>query len=158
MQKYLLSALLITAASIGTFFFIKRKANGGTMSEQKNSLITRDSGLQYLVLTEPKADARQAQPGNRATVHYSGWLFDESAPEFKGKKFDSSVDRGEPLKFNVGVGMVIAGWDEGLSLMKVGEKRRFIIPAKLAYGDRGVGAIIPPNATLVFDVELLELD
>ena len=128
------------------------------MQEKENELITLDNGLQYLLLTAPKADAQQAQKGNRATVHYSGWLYDPNAPEMKGKKFDSSVDRGEPFKFNLGAGMVIRGWDEGVSHMKVGEKRRFVLPPHLAYGNRSVGAIIPANATLVFDVELLKLD
>jgi len=97
----------------------------------------------------------EAHPGNEVSVHYTGWLFDESAPESKGKKFDSSVDRGQPFNFPLGGGRVIKGWDLGVSGMKVGGKRTLIIPAAMGYGARGAGGVIPPNATLVFDVELL---
>jgi len=97
----------------------------------------------------------EAHPGNEVSVHYTGWLFDESAPEHKGKKFDSSVDRGQPFNFPLGAGRVIKGWDQGVSGMKVGGKRTLIIPAAMGYGARGAGGVIPPNATLVFDVELL---
>ncbi len=97
----------------------------------------------------------EAHPGNEVSVHYTGWLFDEAAPESKGKKFDSSVDRGQPFNFPLGGGRVIKGWDQGVSGMKVGGKRTLIIPAAMGYGSRGAGGVIPPNATLVFDVELL---
>ena len=97
----------------------------------------------------------EAHPGNEVSVHYTGWLFDEAAPEHKGKKFDSSVDRGQPFNFPLGAGRVIKGWDQGVSGMKVGGKRTLIIPAAMGYGSRGAGGVIAPNATLVFDVELL---
>ena len=90
--------------------------------------------------------------GTPVTVHYTGWLYEGGK---KGKKFDSSVDRGQPLEFPVGQHRVIAGWDEGVATMRVGGKRTLVIPAKLGYGSRGAGGIIPPNATLIFDVELL---
>ena len=109
-----------------------------------------------------KIDAKQgtgaeAVAGKPVAVHYTGWLYDPSLPEGKGKKFDSSVDRKEPFVFPLGGGRVIRGWDEGVAGMKVGGKRTLIIPADMAYGARGAGGVIPPNATLVFDVELLEV-
>jgi len=95
--------------------------------------------------------------GQTALVHYTGWLFDAGAPENKGAKFDSSVDRNEPFEFPVGAGMVIKGWDQGVAGMQVGGKRRLVIPPDMGYGARGAGGVIPPNATLVFDVELVEI-
>jgi FKBP-type peptidyl-prolyl cis-trans isomerase FkpA len=99
----------------------------------------------------------EAVKGKTAVVHYTGWLYDPYAPEKKGKKFDSSVDHGSPFSFPLGGGRVIAGWDEGVVGMKVGGKRTLIIPSDMAYGKRGAGGVIPPDATLLFDVELLEV-
>jgi len=96
-----------------------------------------------------------AEAGNNVTVHYTGWLHDASAPDNKGRKFDSSRDRGDPFRFTLGVGQVIAGWDQGVAGMKVGGQRVLTIPPELGYGARGAGGVIPPNATLIFDVELL---
>jgi peptidylprolyl isomerase len=90
--------------------------------------------------------------GQTCVMHYTGWLYEDGA---KGQKFDSSVDRGEPFEFTIGVGQVIKGWDQGVATMKVGGKRTLVIPAELGYGARGAGGVIPPNATLIFDVELL---
>jgi FKBP-type peptidyl-prolyl cis-trans isomerase len=98
---------------------------------------------------------RLAAPGDSVTVHYTGWLY---ADGMKGKKFDSSVDRGEPFVFPLGLGAVITGWDEGVAGMNVGGKRELIIPPAAGYGDRGAGADIPPNATLIFEVELLAVE
>ena len=97
----------------------------------------------------------EASPGQHITVHYTGWLFDAAAPENKGRKFDSSRDRAEPFSFLLGAGHVIGGWDQGFAGMKVGGQRTLIIPPELGYGARGAGGVIPPNATLIFEVELL---
>ena len=95
------------------------------------------------------------KPGQICVMHYTGWLYEGGK---KGKKFDSSVDRGEPFSFGLGAQQVIKGWDEGVAGMKVGGKRTLVIPPELGYGSRGAGGAIPPNATLIFDVELLKVD
>ncbi len=122
-------------------------------------MIENESGLKHIVLSPAGTDAKNPNTGDRVMVHYTGWLYDEDATDNdnKGQKFDSSVDRGKPFEFTVGIGQVIKGWDEGLVAMKVGESRRLVIPAELAYGSRSVGNVIPPDATLIFDVELLEV-
>jgi len=99
-----------------------------------------------------------ATAGHNVTVHYTGWLYDEAAPDHHGKKFDSSRDRNEPFVFPLGGGRVIRGWDQGVEGMKTGGQRTLIIPASMGYGARGAGGLIPPNATLVFDVELLDVN
>ena len=102
-----------------------------------------------------KGKGEKATAGREVAVHYTGWLYDVSAKENKGKKFDSSLDRGAPIEFPLGAGMVIDGWEQGLEGMKVGGQRTLIIPPHLAYGAQGVPGAIPPNAALVFEVELL---
>jgi len=97
----------------------------------------------------------EAVKGKTVVVHYTGWLYDPSKPDHKGHKFDSSVDRGTPFTFPLGAGRVIRGWDEGVAGMRIGGKRTLVIPPDMAYGSRGAGGVIPPNATLIFDVELL---
>ena len=101
---------------------------------------------------------KEATPGKMVSVHYTGWLFDKSATDNKGKKFDSSRDRSGNFTFPLGVGRVIKGWDQGVQGMKVGGQRTLIIPSSMGYGARGAGSIIPPNATLVFDVELMGVE
>lgn len=110
--------------------------------------VTTASGLKYTDLKV--GDGPSPTPGQVCVMHYTGWLTD-------GTKFDSSVDRGQPFEFAIGQGMVIRGWDEGVATMKVGGKRKLVIPAALGYGDRGAGGRIPPGATLIFEVELLGL-
>jgi FKBP-type peptidyl-prolyl cis-trans isomerase len=120
------------------------------------------SKLDATVKSLQKNDAKQgtgaeAVPGRTVVVHYTGWLYDPAQPGGKGKKFDSSRDRGEPFSFPLGAGRVIRGWDEGVAGMKVGGQRTLVIPPDMGYGARGAGGVIPPNATLIFDVELLDV-
>jgi len=116
------------------------------MSTSGEGEVITSSGLKYVDQMIGSGDVAAA--GKTVSVHYTGWLEN-------GKKFDSSVDRGQPFSFPLGAGRVIKGWDEGVQGMKVGGKRKLIIPANLGYGSRGAGGVIPPNATLIFDVELL---
>jgi len=112
--------------------------------------MTTASGLQ---ITDSKVGSGATpKTGQTCVMHYTGWLYENGA---KGAKFDSSLDRGEPFEFQIGMGQVIKGWDEGVATMKVGGKRMLIIPPQLGCGARGAGGVIPPNATLIFDVELL---
>ena len=122
----------------------------GAMAQPAPKPVTTSTGLQ-MIDTKPGTGA-SPRAGQTVSVHYTGWLYVNGA---KGKKFDSSVDRNEPLEFAVGTGRVIRGWDEGVGSMKVGGKRTLIIPPALGYGASGAGGVIPPNATLIFDVELL---
>ncbi len=115
------------------------------------SMTMTATGLQYEDLTVGEGD--EAKAGNYVSVHYTGWL--QNPDGSAGSKFDSSLDRNEPFEFPLGAGHVIQGWDQGVQGMKVGGKRRLVIPASLGYGARGAGGVIPPNATLIFDVELL---
>ena len=114
------------------------------------SMITTASGLQIQDTVVGSGD--EARAGHDVSVHYTGWLFENGE---KGEKFDSSKDRGQPFEFGLGEGMVIRGWDEGVQGMKVGGQRLLLIPPQLGYGARGAGGVIPPNATLLFEVELL---
>jgi FKBP-type peptidyl-prolyl cis-trans isomerase len=146
---------LSTALLAQTLLAQTKKAAAPKTAEQKpagptkvtGQPVTTSTGLQYWDIK--KGTGALAQAGKQVTVHYTGWLLD-------GKKFDSSLDhRGEPFQFHLGAGQVIQGWDEGVAGMKVGGKRQLRIPPALGYGARGAGSAIPPNATLIFDVELL---
>ena len=116
------------------------------------NVMTTPSGLK-IIDAKPGSGA-SPKTGQTCVMHYTGWLYENGA---KGKKFDSSVDRGQPFEFKIGQHQVIAGWDEGVATMKVGGKRTLIIPPNLAYGERGAGGVIPANATLLFDVELISI-
>jgi peptidylprolyl isomerase len=119
---------------------------------QTGKPMTTPSGLQ--IIDTKGGTGASPKTGQICVMHYTGWLYENGA---KGAKFDSSVDRGKPFEFPIGMHRVIAGWDEGVATMKVGGKRTLIIPPDLGYGARGAGGVIPPNATLMFDVELLEI-
>jgi FKBP-type peptidyl-prolyl cis-trans isomerase FkpA len=143
------SALLIALLSISG-------CNADSKSSNKESAMTQN--LTDLVKKDTVVgEGREAEPGFSITVHYTGWLYDANKPDGKGTKFDSSVDRHEPFVFFLGAGQVIQGWDQGFEGMKVGGKRTLIIPPHMGYGAYGAGGVIPPNATLIFDVELLAI-
>ena len=127
---------------------VTEKPTSNIMSDDDNKAVTTASGLKYVVINEGTGAAPKT--GQTVVVHYTGTLED-------GTKFDSSRDRDQPFSFKLGVGQVIKGWDEGLSTMKVGDRRQLTIPPELGYGARGAGGTIPPNATLIFDVELLKI-
>jgi FKBP-type peptidyl-prolyl cis-trans isomerase FkpA len=127
-----------------------------------NTTATTSSKTDAMVTELKKIDVKQgtgaeAVSGKPVLVHYTGWLYDPSKPDQKGAKFDSSHDRKVPFGFIIGAGRVIKGWDEGVAGMKVGGQRTLVIPPAMAYGERGAGGVIPPNATLIFDVELVEV-
>jgi len=123
-----------------------------TLAQTAGKPMTTSSGLQ--IIDGKVGTGASPQPGQICVMHYTGWLYENGQ---KGKKFDSSVDRNEPFEFPIGQRRVIAGWDEGVATMKVGGKRTLVIPPALGYGARGAGGVIPPNATLKFEVELLDV-
>ena len=131
-----------------------------TTTQEKPAMTTNITGTSMTELKKIDTQVgtgREAEPVFNISVHYTGWLYDEKAVDHKGKKFDSSLDRNQPFDFALGAGRVIQGWDEGFAGMKVGGKRTLIIPSEMGYGARGAGGAIPPNAVLLFDVELLEV-
>lgn len=149
-QRIALVAIFLLVIAVVAYFAFFRGTTTQTQAEctpGSEEMVTTDSGLQYqdiLVCSGP-----EAAYGDAVAVHYTGWLED-------GTKFDSSLDRGTPFEFTVGTGMVIPGWDEGVTGMTLGGKRKLIIPPDLAYGSSGAGGVIPPDATLIFEVELVE--
>ncbi len=141
----------ILVAALAAIALVALPASGDEKEKKGESKMQKTaSGLQY----EDVKVGTGAQPktGQTCVMHYTGWLWENGA---KGAKFDSSLDHGQPFEFAIGRGMVIKGWDEGVATMKVGGKRNLLIPPSLAYGARGVGKVIPPNSTLLFEVELL---
>ncbi len=131
--------------------------NTASAEPQKEKTAMKKSITELEKIDRNVGTGKEAMPGISVDVHYTGWLYDPSKPEGHGTKFDSSVDRGEPFTFFLGGGQVIRGWDEGVVGMKEGGKRTLIIPSSMGYGSRGAGGVIPPYATLVFDVELLHV-
>jgi len=142
-----LASAIFATASLGLFVAVAPTA---VSAQDIGKTMTTASGLQ---ITDSKiGDGAMPKTGQTCVMHYTGWLYENGV---KGKKFDSSLDRGQPFEFSIGRGQVIGGWDEGVATMKVGGSRTLIIPPALGYGARGAGGVIPPNATLMFDVELL---
>nr|WP_316171620.1 MULTISPECIES: FKBP-type peptidyl-prolyl cis-trans isomerase [unclassified Bradyrhizobium] len=143
---------MMAAASAAAGVLLGSRAVSAQTSSAKptGKTMTTPSGLQ--IIDTKEGTGATPTRGQTCVMHYTGWLYENGQ---KGKKFDSSVDRNEPFEFPIGMKRVIAGWDEGVATMKVGGKRTLIIPPELGYGARGAGGVIPPNATLMFDVELL---
>jgi len=127
-------------------------ATAATADKKESKMTKTPSGLEYEDTVV--GTGASPKPAQKCVMHYTGWLYENGA---KGKKFDSSLDRGQPFEFKIGEGMVIKGWDEGVATMKVGGKRTLVIPPSIGYGARGAGGAIPPNATLLFEVELVGL-
>ncbi len=145
-----LAALAILIGLAGSVQAMAAEPAPSTAPE--TAMTTTASGLQ--IIDTAAGTGASPKTGQTCVMHYTGWLYKDGV---KGAKFDSSLDRGDPFEFTIGVGQVIKGWDEGVASMKVGGKRTLIIPADLGYGARGAGGAIPPNATLIFDVELLDV-
>jgi len=157
-SRKLLAAVLLTALTSGCSAGDAGSETEAAAPVDKTNVIEVREIMPGLTMKKLKNGyGRAAVAGDIASVHYTGWLYDASAPDNRGRKFDSSVDRGEPFPFPLGAGRVIKGWDEGVAGMLIGEKRELTIAPELAYGDRGAGGVIPPGATLVFEVELLGL-
>jgi peptidylprolyl isomerase len=147
------SALLALAVALAGTTLLAAGAAAPAKAQTSGRTMTTASGLK---ITDSKVGTGATpKTGQTCVMHYTGWLYENGA---KGQKFDSSVDRGTPFEFRIGMGQVIKGWDEGVASMKIGGKRTLIIPPELGYGARGAGGVIPPNATLMFDVELLKVD
>jgi FKBP-type peptidyl-prolyl cis-trans isomerase FkpA len=155
-----LSRCLALASAIAAVFVVPSgiaiaQAPGSTPATPQSKLDAKVTQLQTIDTTV--GSGTEAVKGKVVVVHYTGWLYDPTLPDKKGKKFDSSLDRKSPFSFPLGGGRVIRGWDEGVAGMRIGGKRTLIIPSEMAYGSRGAGGVIPPDATLIFDVELLQV-
>jgi len=148
-EKYLILFLLTAFALIPACTQNEQKVTQSAEQKGGEKMVKTPSGLQYEDLVPGSGDS--PKQGKKVTVHYTGWLTN-------GTKFDSSVDKNEPFTFVIGAGQVIPGWDEGVLSMKIGGKRKLVIPPELGYGAAGAGGVIPPNATLVFEVILLDIN
>lgn len=156
MSKFWMAVLILVTLFVATVIYKKHIAAPMGMCKAKEKVIMDSTtGLKYEVLKTAPADAKAPKKGDTVIVHYTGWLEKEDGK--RGERFDSSYDRQSPFEFTLGVGQVIKGWDEGVAQMKVGERRLLHIPADKAYGPRGIPGVIPGNATLIFDVELLDI-
>jgi FKBP-type peptidyl-prolyl cis-trans isomerase len=129
----------------------------GCASQESEPEVGQSKITELIMNDDVAGSGNEAVAGRQVTVHYTGWLYDEGRGDHKGQKFDSSRDRNEPFAFRLGAGQVIPGWDQGVAGMKVGGQRTLTIPPQLGYGSRGAGGVIPPNATLLFEVELLDV-
>ena len=152
-MKSITKSIPIIGAALALLFLGLPAPSPAPAAEGPGKMTELANGLKYTDTTVGTGD--EATRGHKVTVHYIGWLYNNDQ---KGKKFDSSLDRGQPFSFKLGAQQVIQGWDEGVSGMKVGGKRTLIIPPQLGYGARGAGGVIPANATLMFDVELLKVE
>ena len=152
-MKSITKSIPIIGAALALLFLGLPAPSPAPAAEGPGKMTELANGLKYTDTTVGTGD--EATRGHKVTVHYTGWLYNNDQ---KGKKFDSSLDRGQPFSFKLGAQQVIQGWDEGVSGMKVGGKRTLIIPPQLGYGARGAGGVIPANATLMFDVELLKVE
>ena len=150
MRAFPRTRLTATLAALVLTGMVSMASDDSASAQSAAKPVTTSSGLQ--TIDTKVGTGASPRSGQTVTVHYTGWLYENGV---KGKKFDSSVDRNEPFEFPVGAGRVIRGWDEGVASMKVGGKRTLIVPPQIGYGARGAGGAIPPNATLIFDVELL---
>jgi len=150
MRAFTRTRLMATLAALVFTSMVSVMSEDSASAQSAAKPVTTASGLQ--MIDTKVGTGASPRPNQTAVVHYTGWIYENGV---KGKKFDSSVDRNEPFEFPVGAGRVIRGWDEGVASMKIGGKRTLIVPPQLGYGARGAGGVIPPNATLMFDVELL---
>lgn len=150
--RLLVGAMVLALTATGC-----NAADSQTPSKDKAAMPLPKAVNDLIQIDRKVGTGAEALPLNNVMVHYTGWLYDPSKPEGRGNKFDGSLDRNEPFVFMLGGGQVIRGWDEGVVGMKVGGKRTLIIPSHMGYGPRGAGGVIPPYATLMFDVELLDV-
>ena len=153
-------AVVLAAASLALAAATAAQQPASNSAQASTPSLSSKIGAQVTDLKKidvKQGDGAEAVAGKTVIVHYTGWLYDPAAADGHGKKFDSSVDRKEPFNFKLGAGQVIKGWDEGVAGMKAGGKRTLVIPPQMGYGARGAGGVIPPNATLLFDVELIEV-
>ncbi len=152
MRDRVTSVLRLMPRIFAAVTFVLLVAPSASVAQEQGKAMTTTTASGLQIADTVAGTGATPKTGQTCVMHYTGWLYKDGA---RGSKFDSSVDRGQPFEFTIGVGQVIKGWDEGVASMKVGGKRSLIIPPQLGYGARGAGGAIPPNATLIFDVELL---